>query len=95
MKTIKFILQKIVIIEVMLIILFFACNLFGVSISIVDTIINTGLTYLTPISIIALIGYIILSLLSFKIVEIAIGVVLGGIILYYIGSSNLRGPSIK
>lgn len=84
MKTIKFILQKIVIIEVMLIILFFACNLFGVSIPIVDTIINTGLTYLTPISIIALIGYIILSLLSFKIVEIAIGVVLGGIILYYI-----------
>lgn len=84
MKTIKFILQKIIIVEVMLIILFFVCNLFGVSIPVVDTIINTGLTYLTPISIVALIGYVILSLLSFKIIEIALGVVLGGIILYYI-----------
>ena len=83
MKTIKFILQKIIIVEVMLIILYFATNLFGVSISIVDTILSVGLTYLTPIAIISLIGYVILSILSFKIVEIALGVVLGGIILYY------------
>lgn len=83
MKTIKFILQKIIIVEVMLIILYFATNLFGVSISIVDTILRVGLTYLTPIAIISLIGYVILSILSFKIVEIALGVVLGGIILYY------------
>lgn len=83
MKTIKFILQKIIIVDVMLIILYFATNLFGVSISIVDTILSVGLTYLTPIAIISLIGYVILSILSFKIVEIALGVVLGGIILYY------------
>lgn len=84
MKTLKFIAQKIVIVEVMLIILFFAKSLFGISIPIVDSIISIGLLYLTPISIIALVLYIILSLLSFKIIEIALGVVLGGIILYYI-----------
>lgn len=84
MKTIKFILQKIVIVEVMLIILYLACNFFGVSIPIVSTIISYGLKYLTPIAIISLVGYIILSLLSFKIVEIALGIVLGGIILYYL-----------
>lgn len=84
MNTIKFILQKIIIVEVMLIILYLATNLFEVSIPIVDTIINLGLQYLTPVSIIALILYIILSLLSFKIIEIALGIILGGIILYYI-----------
>lgn len=84
MKTIKFILQKIIIIEVMLVILFFICNLFEVSIPIIDLIIGTSLKYLTPIAIISLIGYIILSLLSLKIVEIALGIVLGGIILYYL-----------
>lgn len=84
MKTIKFILQKILIVEVMLIILSLVCNWFNVSIPIVDLIINTGLTYLTPVAVISLVLYIILSLLSLKIVEIAIGIVLGGILLYYI-----------
>lgn len=84
MKTLKFILQKIIIVEVMLIILYFACNYFGVSIPIVNTIITYGLKYLTPIAFISLIGYIILCLLNFKIVEIALGIVLGGIILYYL-----------
>ena len=84
MKTIKFILQKIVIVEVMLIILYFAYNLFELSIPIVDTVFSLGLTYLTPVAVIALIGYIILCLLSFKIVEIALGIILGGVILYYI-----------
>ena len=88
MQTIKFILQKIIIIEVMLIVLLFATNLFGISIPILATILNTSLPYLTPISIISLVLYIILSLLTLKIVEIAIGVVLGGLILYYI--FNLR-----
>ena len=68
MKTIRFLLQKIVIVEVMLIILFFAKSLFGVSISIVDLIVDTGLTYLTPISIIAFILYIIFSLLSSQLI---------------------------
>ena len=86
MKPIKFILQKIVIVEVMLIILFVAKDFFGVSIPIVDLIIGTGLTYLTPVAVISLIVYIILSLLSFKIIEIALGIVLGGIILCYISN---------
>lgn len=84
MKTIRFLLQKIVIVEVMLIILFFAKSLFGVSISIVDLIVDTGLTYLTPISIIAFILYIIFSLLSSQLIETILGVVFGGIILYYL-----------
>ena len=50
----------------------------------IDLIIGTGLTYLTPVAVISLIVYIILSLLSFKIIEIALGIVLGGIILCYI-----------
>lgn len=84
MKTIRFILQKIVIVEVMLIILFFAKSMFDVSISVVDLIIDTGLLYLTPVSVVALVLYIIFSILSIKIIETVIGVVLGGIILYYV-----------
>ena len=84
MKTLKFLAQKIVIIEVMLIILFFAFNLFNVNIDILNSIISTSLIYLTPISVVALILYIILSILTSKIVETAIGVALGGLILYYL-----------
>lgn len=88
MKTLKFILQKIVIVEVMLIILAFAkhgMNIVVPSIdNIIETILSVGLTYLTPVAVVSLIGYIILSLLSFKIIEIALGVVLGGVILYYL-----------
>ena len=84
MKTLKFLAQKIVIIEVMLIILFFACTLFNVNIDILNSVISTSLIYLTPISVIALILYIILSILTSKIIETAIGVALGGLILYYL-----------
>lgn len=89
MKLIKFLLQKILIVEVMLIILYIACLVFGVNIDIFNIIINTGLKYLTPVSIVALVLYIILSLLTSKIVEVLIGVVLGGIILYYFFSYML------
>lgn len=84
MKLIKFIFQKIITIEIMLIILYFACSLFGINIQLFNLIINTGLKYLTPLSVIALIGYIILSILTSKIIESIIGIVLGGIILYYL-----------
>ena len=84
MKLLKFILQKIVIVEVMLIILYFSCQFFGINIEIFNLIINTSLQYLTPISIFALIGYVILSLLTSKIIETIIGIVLGGLILYYL-----------
>lgn len=84
MNTIRFILQKIIIVEGMLIILFFAINVLGVSIPLINTIIGTSLTFLTPIAVIALILYVILSLLSSRIIETALGVILGGLILYYI-----------
>ena len=84
MKTIKFLLHKIIIIETMLIKLYFATSLFNINISIINTIINTSLLYLTPVSIIALILYIILCILSSKIIETAISIVIGGIILYYL-----------
>lgn len=83
MKMIKFILKKIIIVEVMLIILFFTKNLFGISIPIINLIISTGLKYLTPIAIISCVLYIIISILNFKIVEIAIFLILGALILYY------------
>ena len=83
MKTIRFLLQKILIVEVMLIILLFAHQLFQLEIPIFATIIHTGLKYLTPIAIISAILYIILSILSTKFIEIAFGIILGGIILFY------------
>lgn len=88
MKTLKFILQKIVIVEVMLIVLYLTKRGMNIVVpgidNIIETILSVGLTYLTPVAVVALVGYIILSLLSFKIIEIALGVVLGGVILYYL-----------
>lgn len=84
MKTIKFILKKIIIIEVMLIILFLISNLFGKYLPIITPIINIMLYYITPISVIALVIYMILSLLSIKLIEILINIVLGSIIIYYL-----------
>lgn len=84
MKFIKFIAQKIVIIEIMLIILFFANTLFNVNIELFTIFINTTLIYLTPVSIVALIIYLILSILTNKIIETALGVALGGLILFYL-----------
>lgn len=87
MKTIKFILQKIITIEVMLIILFLVCNFFNISIPIINLIINTSLKYLTPIAIISLIIYIILSLLNIKTIKTAIYLTLIAIILYYLSTN--------
>ena len=80
MKTLEFLAEKIVIVEVMLIILNIAMLYFGI----IFPILTTFLIFLTPIAIIALIIYIILSLLNTRIIETALGVVLGGIILYYL-----------
>lgn len=84
MKTVRFLLQKIVIVEVMLLLLFFAKELFQVSISIVDVIISTGLKILTPIAGISLVLYIILSIFSFRFIEFVFEVIVLGIILYYL-----------
>lgn len=84
MKTIRFILGKIVIVEIMMLIIYFATNLFGVHIGIIDMILGIGLKYLTPVATICLIPYIILSIFDNKIIDTIIGVVIGGLILYYL-----------
>ena len=84
MKTIKFILAKIVIVEVMLLVLYFAISLFNINIEPVLIIITTSLKYLTPIAIPCVIPYIMFSILDNRITDIIIGVVVGGLILYYI-----------
>lgn len=84
MKTLLFIIKKIIIIEIMLIILYIAKSYFGIDIDILNLIIDTSLKYLTPIAIVSVIPYIILSILSSKVGEIVLGIVLGGIILYFI-----------
>jgi len=83
MKFIKFILQKIIIVEIMLLVLYFAKSYFGVNIDIVNYIVDNGLDILTPIAIFSIIPYIILCILSNSIVEIILGVVIGGVILHY------------
>ena len=85
MKFIKFILQKIIIVEIMLLVLYFAKSYFGVNIDIVNYIVDNGLDILTPIALFSVIPYIILCILSNSIVEIILGVVIGGIILHYMG----------
>lgn len=84
MKTLLFITKKIIIVEIMLIIIYFAKSCFNINISIINLIVDTFLKYLTPIAIMAIIPYFILSILSNKIIEVALGVALGGFILYFI-----------
>ncbi len=89
MKTAKFILKKIIIVEAMLIILTLAIQLFSINIPSILKLLTTCLNYLTPISLISLILYIILSLLTSTLIEVALGIVLGGIILYYLFTNIL------
>ena len=89
MKTAKFILKKIIIVETMLIILTLAMQFFSINIPSILILLTTCLNYLTPISLISLILYIILSLLTSTLIEVALGIVLGGIILYYLFTNIL------
>ena len=89
MKTAKFIFKKIIIVETMLIILTLAIQLFSINIPSILNILITCLNYLTPISLISLILYIILSLLTSTLIEVALGIILGGIILYYLFTNIL------
>lgn len=84
MKTIKFLLNKIIVVEVMLILLYFITIVFNIHITIFDLFIIYGLKFLTPVAIFSIIPYIILSIFDNKIIEVAVGVVLGGLILYYL-----------
>ncbi len=72
--------EKVVIVEVMLIILNMALIYFEIALP----ILTTFLVFLTPFAVVALVLYIIFSLLDTKIVQTALGIVLGGIILYYL-----------
>lgn len=84
MSTLKFILKKIIIVEVMIIILKVAYTTFNLKINIINTFLTMALKYLTPIAIIALILTILTDILDNKIISTALGIVLGGIILYYL-----------
>lgn len=75
-KLIKFLAEKIVIVETMLIILYLAGNYFNVTIPYLTSFISTALTYLTPISIVALIIYIVFSLLDHKFIKILLAIAL-------------------
>lgn len=80
MKLLQFLAEKVVVLEVMLIILNVSMLYFGLSLP----LLTTFLVFLTPIAVIALILYIILALLNSRLIQTALGVVLGGIILYYL-----------
>ena len=80
MKLLQFLTEKVVIVEVMLIILNVSMLYFGLSLP----LLTTFLVFLTPIAVIALILYVVFALLNSRLVQTALGVVLGGIILYYL-----------
>ena len=80
MKILAFLAEKIVIVEVMLILLNVAMIYFGIGFP----LLTAFLAILTPIAVVAFVLFIIFSLLDTRIVQTALGVVLGGIILYYL-----------
>lgn len=84
MKRIRFLFQKILIVESMLIILFLICNWTGISMFGVDLIISNILKVLTPISVIVLMLYIIFSFFNFRLIEMLIGILFCLIIGYYV-----------
>jgi len=85
-KTIKFLSEKIVIVEIMLIILYLAGNYFNVTIPYLTSFIATALTYVTPVAIIALIIYILTSILDKKFIKLLIALLL--IFLAYLYFTN-------
>ena len=89
MSTLKFIIKKIIIVEIMMIILLISYTIFNLNIPLIYTFLTTALKYLTPISILSLIPYIFLSILDNQIISTALGIVLGGIILYYLFTNIL------
>lgn len=84
MKRIRFLFQKILIVESMLIILFLICNWIGISMFGIDLIISNILKVLTPISVIVLMLYIIFSFFNFRLIEMLIGILFCLIIGYYV-----------
>ena len=87
-KTIKFLSEKIVIVEIMLIILVLAGNYFSVTIPYLTDFLNTAFTYWTPISLVAAVIYIIASLLDHEFIKILLAIAL--IFLAYLYFKNGR-----
>ena len=79
---IKFMAEKIVIVEVMLLILSFCQNFFKVDIPYLSSFISSAITFLLPISLVALIVFIIFNILERKFVKLLICIIL--IILIYL-----------
>lgn len=75
-KIIKFLSEKIVIVEIMLIILYLAGNYFNVTIPYLTSFIATALTYVTKVAIVALIIYILTSILDKKFIKLLIALLL-------------------
>lgn len=68
----------------MLLILYFAKEFFNINIDFVNLIVDNGLKYLTPIAVVSLVLYFLTYLLDSKIIKIAIGIAIGGVLLYYL-----------
>ena len=83
MSFIKFILGKIVIVEIMLLLLYFSLTFFNLSLSPYDTILITCLKYLTPIAAICFIPYLILSVLGSDFVKMIISIIIGILLVFY------------
>lgn len=87
-KTIKFLAEKIVIVEIMLIILVLAGNYFNITLPYLTDFLNTALTYLTPISLVSAVIYIIASLLDHEFIKILLAIALIFLAYLYFKNGN-------
>ena len=82
-KLIKFFSEKIVIVEVMLLLLYFVGTYFGVVIPYLTSFLDRALVFLTPIAVVALIVFIVFSILDHKLIKMLIVIVLAILIYKY------------
>ena len=82
-KLIKFFSEKIVIVEVMLLLLHFVGTYFGVVIPYLTSFLDRALVFLTPIAVVALIVFIVFSILDHKLNKMLIVIVLAILIYKY------------
>lgn len=82
-KLIKFFSEKIVIVEVMLLLLHFVGTYFGVVIPYLTSFLDRALVFLTPIAVVALIVFIVFSILDHKLIKMLIVIVLAILIYKY------------
>ena len=82
-KLIKFFSEKIVIVEVMLLLLHFVGTYFGVVIPYLTSFLDRALVFLIPIAVVALIVFIVFSILDHKLIKMLIVIVLAILIYKY------------